>query len=121
VGMFAAPYSRVIAIAAAIFLMMGSARGVGGIAITSSIMELVPKHMMGRVQNTFFFAGTLLQLFLSLAVGFVAHQRSLAAAFAMIAAIYALASALTAIPVKKSVPLGEVEGPAKLAQAAESD
>ena len=100
-GMFLAPYSGVILFAAAIFLMMGSARGLGGIAITSSIMELVPAHMMGRVQNTFFFAGTVLQLFLSLAVGFVAHQRSLAAAFAMIATVYAVASALTALPVAK--------------------
>src|SRR5438270_11132083 len=109
-GMFLASYSVGILFAAGIFLMMGSARGVGGIAITSSIMELIPAHMMGRVQNTFFFAGTLLQLFLSLAVGFVAHQKSLAAAFAMIATVYAVASALTAIPVRKRL---EEAAPAK--------
>jgi MFS transporter, DHA3 family, macrolide efflux protein len=123
-GMVAAPYSRVIAMAAAIYLMMGSARGVGGIAITSSIMELVPKHMMGRVQNTFFFAGNVLQLCLSFAVGYVAHERSLAAAFAMIAALYAVASALTAIPVTSSIsgtPGSNGDVPAELAQAAETE
>ena len=41
---------------------MGSARGVSGVAMNTSIMEQVPKHFMGRVQNTFYFAGTLLQI-----------------------------------------------------------
>src|SRR3954469_17160686 len=34
----------------------------GRVAITSTMMELVPKHFMGRVQNTFYFLGTLMQL-----------------------------------------------------------
>jgi hypothetical protein len=40
---------------------MGSARGVSGVAMNTSIMEQVPQHFMGRVQNTFYFMGTALQ------------------------------------------------------------
>jgi hypothetical protein len=41
-----------------VYFVMGSARGVGGVAMNTSLMEMVPKHLMGRVQNTFYFAGT---------------------------------------------------------------
>ena len=56
---------------------MGSARGVGGVAMNTSLMEMVPKHLMGRVQNTFYFFGTFLQIVLALCVGAVAHKVSL--------------------------------------------
>ncbi|HSB74772.1 MAG TPA: MFS transporter, partial [Terriglobales bacterium] len=61
-SIFIAPHSRLLALAVALYALMGSARGVGGIAISSSMMEHVPKHFMGRVQNTFYFAGTVLQV-----------------------------------------------------------
>ena len=63
-------------------------------------MEIVPKHFMGRVQNTFFFAGLLLQMALGYAVGVVAHNVSLFAAFAIIAAVYTVASLAALIPVR---------------------
>ena len=71
---------------------MGSARGVGGVAMNTSLMEMVPKHLMGRVQNAFYFAGTFLQLVLAIAVGAVAHNVSLVAAFAILAAFTACRS-----------------------------
>ena len=61
---------------------MGSARGVGGVAMNTSLMEMVPKHLMGRVQNTFYFVGTFLQLVLAVVVGAVAQKVSLVVAFA---------------------------------------
>ena len=67
-SMFLAPFSRWLAIAVAIYAVMGSARGLAGIAITSSIMERVPSNFMGRVQNTFYFVGTGLQVVLALTV-----------------------------------------------------
>src|SRR5215471_15446098 len=76
------------------------AGAVGGVAISSTIMEIVPKHFMGRVQNTFFFAGMLLQMALGYAVGVVAHNVSLFAAFAIIAAVYTVASLAALIPVR---------------------
>src|ERR1700678_1666261 len=76
-----APVSRWLALAIALYFVMGSARGVGGVAMNTSLMEMVPKHLMGRVQNTFYFAGTFLQLVLALVVGGVAHRVRLVAAF----------------------------------------
>jgi len=86
-----APVSHWLVAAILLYAVMGSARGVGGIAMNTSLMEMVPKHLMGRVQNTFYFFGTFLQLVLAVAVGAVAHKVSLVAAFAILACVYALA------------------------------
>jgi MFS family permease len=102
-GMFFAPFSHWVVIAAVFFFLMGSARGLVGIALGSTMMELVPKHMMGRVQNTFYFFGMLLQMALSVAVGAVAHRWSLSAAFFMIGAVYGTAFLLSVFPVHESV------------------
>lgn len=85
-----APVSRWLAAAILLYAVMGSARGVGGIAMNTSLMEMVPAHLMGRVQNAFYFFGTFLQLVLAFAVGAVAHTVSLVAAFAILACVYAL-------------------------------
>ena len=98
-GMIAAPFSRFVVVAVALFFMMGSARGVGGVAIISSMMDLVPKHMMGRVQNIFYFVGILLQLAMSSLVGLSAYRWTLTGAFMLVAAIYVTASLLTTFPV----------------------
>jgi MFS family permease len=100
-GMFSAPFTRWEYIAVCFYLVMGCARGLAGIVITSSIMEYVPKQMIGRVQNTFYFAGTTLQLFLGLAVGTVAYRYKLTLAFAIIAAVYGTSSLLTMLPSAK--------------------
>jgi len=91
----------------AVYCLMGCGRAVGGVAITSTMMEQVPKHFMGRVQNTFFFAGTLLQLCLSLVIGTVAHNRGLAAAFAIVGTIYLFACAAGTWPVKSAIETRE--------------
>jgi MFS family permease len=78
-------------LAVIIYLIMGCCRAYGGVAITSGMMELVPKHFMGRVQNTFYFAATALQLGLSMLVGSIAHRRGLAPAFAIVGSLYLLA------------------------------
>jgi MFS family permease len=88
--MIAVPLSPLLAIAVAIYGIMGSGRGVSGVAINTSIMEQVPQHFMGRLQNTFFFAGTALQIFLGFLVGAVA-QFNLIAGFGIIGMVYALA------------------------------
>ena len=62
-----APFSPLLAIAVLFYALMGSARGVSGVAMNTSMMEQVPQHFMGRVQNTFYFAGHLLQICLALA------------------------------------------------------
>jgi DHA3 family macrolide efflux protein-like MFS transporter len=94
-GSLAISASRTVGLAlvvcVSVYCLMGCCRALGGVAITSTMMELVPKHFMGRVQNTFYFLGTLLQLGFSFAVGTVAHTRGLAEAFAIVGGIYLLA------------------------------
>src|SRR6202521_1501389 len=98
-----APVSRWLAAAVLLYAVMGSARGIGGIAMNTSLMEMVPNHLMGRVQNAFYFFGTFLQLVLALAVGAVAHRVSLVAAFAILAFVYMLSFVAASWPVGTGV------------------
>jgi MFS family permease len=98
-----APVSRCLSLAILLYFVMGSARGVGGVAMNTSLMEMVPNHLMGRVQNAFYFAGTFLQLVLALAVGAVAHRVSLVAAFAILACVYGLSFIAASWPVGTEV------------------
>jgi MFS family permease len=106
-----APYSLFLAIAVAIYMIMGSARGVGGVAMNTSLMEQVPNHFMGRVQNIFYFFGTLLQVVLGLTVGVVAHNLSLSTGFAILGVVYALSfvSAVWPIPRPAAIATSSAE------------
>jgi MFS family permease len=109
ISMIVAPLSPWLAVAVAVYGIMGSARGVSGVAMNTSIMEMVPHHFMGRVQNTFYFAGTLLQIVLGLLVGAVA-QWNLVAGFSIIGLVYAVAFVTATWPVggAESVSQGRV-------------
>jgi len=98
-----APISGFLWLAIATYFVMGSARGVGGVAMNTNLMEMVPKHLMGRVQNTFYFAGTFLQLVLAISVGTVAHNVSLVVAFAILASVYGLSFVAASWPVEAAV------------------
>jgi MFS family permease len=98
-----APISGYLVLAIAAYFVMGSGRGVGGVAMNTSLMEMVPKHLMGRVQNTFYFGGTLLQVVLAIIVGAVAHKVSLVLAFAILACVYGLSFLASSWPVEAPV------------------
>jgi MFS family permease len=98
-----APIAPFLYLAISIYFVMGSARGVGGVAMNTSLMEMVPKHLMGRVQNAFYFAGTFLQLVLAIGVGVVAHKVSLVAAFAILACVYGMSFVAASLPVHAPV------------------
>jgi hypothetical protein len=99
ISMILAPLSPILAVGVLVYAVMGSARGVTGVAMNTSIMEQVPQHFMGRVQNTFYFLGTGLQICLALLVGAVA-QVSLVAGFSIIGLVYAVAFASASWPVR---------------------
>jgi MFS family permease len=86
------PFSAWIGVAAAMYFVGGTARGIGGVAISSSIMETVPKRFMGRVQTLFSLAAIILQLTLAPVVGHVAHNVGLTSAIFMIAILYLFAA-----------------------------
>jgi MFS family permease len=100
VSMALSPFSPWLALAVLLYGLMGSARGLSGVAMNTSLMEQVPPHFMGRVQNTFYFFGTLLQVVLGITVGWVASHVSLAAGFGLIAVVYALAFGSACWPMK---------------------
>jgi len=102
-----APIAPFLFIAISIYFLMGSARGLGGVAMNTSLMEMVPKHLMGRVQNAFYFAGTFLQLVLAIGVGVVAHKVSLVAAFAILACVYGMSFVAASWPVGTVVAMEE--------------
>jgi DHA3 family macrolide efflux protein-like MFS transporter len=106
ISMILAPLSPVLAVAVLVYAVMGSARGVTGVAMNTSIMEQVPQHFMGRVQNTFYFAGTAMQICLALLVGAVA-QVSVVAGFSIIGLVYAVAFVSAMWPVGAAVRVHE--------------
>jgi len=95
--------SVALAICVTVYALMGCSRALGGVAITSTMMDVVPKHFMGRVQNTFYFLGTLLQLVCSFAVGTVSHTKGLAEGFAIVGGMYLLACLAGSWPIKQSL------------------
>jgi len=107
-AMACAPVSHFLVLAIAAYFLMGSGRGVGGVAMNTSLMEMVPKHLMGRVQNSFYFFGTFLQVVLALWVGAVAHRVSLVAGFAILAGVYGLSFVAATLPVSPATVAEEV-------------
>ena len=105
--MTCAPLAPVLALAVLVYGIMGWARGINSIAMNTSLMEQVPPHFMGRVQNSFYFVGTALQIVLALVVGAVA-QANLVAGFSIIGMVYAVGMVSAMWPVRAGVP-AEVE------------
>jgi MFS family permease len=97
--MILAPLSPWLSIAVLAYAAMGSGRGVSSVAMNTSIMEQVPPHFMGRVQNTFYFAGTAMQVTMGFLVGVVA-QYNLVAGFSIIGLVYAAAFVCSTWPLK---------------------
>ena len=95
---FVVPHSTIISLAAGIYLatsiyfIAGTARGVGGIALSTSVMELVPKQLMGRVQTLFSIFAIALQVSLAPVAGRVAQRHSLTLALGLIGLLYLMAT-----------------------------
>jgi MFS family permease len=110
VALVLAPFSGSVVIAVMCYAVMGSGRGLAGVAISSTMMEMVPKHFMGRVQNTFFFIGTMLQVLTSAAAGTIAEHVSLTLAFSVIGIMYGIAAITAAWPVTAAMKVPAYEG-----------
>jgi DHA3 family macrolide efflux protein-like MFS transporter len=100
VALFVLPVSRWLALAVPIYFVMGSSRGTGGIALSSEMMQLVPRHFMGRVQNTFSFLASALQICTSLLAGEAAHRDGLMYGFWIVGAMYLGAALAAWLPVR---------------------
>src|SRR5260221_1351058 len=94
------PFWPWLALAVVLYGLMGSARGVSGVAMNTRLMGQMPPPFMGRVQNTFYFFGTFFQVALGLAVGGVWSRVRLGAGFGVIAAVYAVAFGSACWPIR---------------------
>ncbi len=108
-SLFLLPISRWLVLAVAIYFLMGSSRGVGGIALSSEMMQLVPRHFMGRVQNAFSFVANALQICTALLVGEAAHRDGLRYGFWIVGAMYVSAALAAWLPVR--TPASQELGP----------
>src|SRR5579862_3492960 len=99
-SLFALPVSRWLALAVLIYFLMGSSRGMGGIALSSEMMQLTPRYVMGRVQNTFSFVASALQICTALLVGEAAHRDGLMYGFWMVGAMYLGAALAAWLPIR---------------------
>jgi MFS family permease len=90
---YTVPFSTWIGVAAGLYFVAGTARGVGGVALSSSIMEAVPQQFMGRVSTLFSIAAIVLQVTLAPVVGRVAQTVTLTLAILIIASLYLMAAA----------------------------
>jgi MFS family permease len=94
------PLSHWLALAVSIYFLMGSSRGVGGIALSSEMMQLVPRHLMGRVQNAFSLLASALQICTALLAGEAAHRDGLRYGFWIVGAMYLGAAIAAWLPVR---------------------
>jgi len=92
-----------LVLAVLVYALMGSGRGITGVAMNTNLMENIPQHFMGRVQNIFYAAGTALQVLQSYLVGAVA-QRNLVAGFSLIGFVYALGFVSATWPIRVQRP-----------------
>jgi drug/metabolite transporter (DMT)-like permease len=72
-------------------ILFGACRAVGAVLTQSSILRMVPQHLMGRTQSAFAVMATLLQIVMSLALGWLAEHTSLEVAFVLLGLLYATA------------------------------
>ncbi len=88
------PFSGFLAVAVILYVFMGGGRGLAGVAISTTLMHEVPRHVMGRTQNLFTFAGILLQLVMTFGAGWLAENVHIATGFFLVGGAYLAGAAL---------------------------
>jgi DHA3 family macrolide efflux protein-like MFS transporter len=97
------PYAGFLAVAVAMNALFGACRALAGVLTQTSIMSSVPRRLMGRTQSTFSVLATVLQVLMSLTLGFLAQHLSLPLAFFVLGVIYG-GSVLAAIRARELAP-----------------
>jgi len=97
------PYAGSLAVAVALNAVFGMCRAFGGVLSQTGIMEIVPRRLMGRTQSTFSMLATVLQVVMSLTLGYFAQHLSLPLAFFVLGLLYGCA-VLAAIRARELVP-----------------
>jgi hypothetical protein len=72
-------------------VVFGACRAIVAVLTQSSILAVVPARLMGRTQSAFAVMATILQVVMSLALGWIAQHSSLQIAFLLLGLLYASA------------------------------
>jgi hypothetical protein len=87
-GHMATPFVAFLLGAVLMQIAFGFCRALGGVIAQSSLMSIVPRHFMGRTQSAMAILTTVVQLFMSFALGWVAQGAGLVVAYALLAVLY---------------------------------
>jgi DHA3 family macrolide efflux protein-like MFS transporter len=87
-GHMATPFVAVLVGAVMMQTVFGFCRALGGVVAQSSLMTIVPRHFMGRTQSAMAILTTVVQLFMSFTLGWVAQGAGLIAGYALLALLY---------------------------------
>jgi MFS family permease len=88
-GHMATPFVAFLVGAVMMQILFGFCRALGGVVAQSSLMSIVPRHFMGRTQSAMAILTTVVQLMMSVALGWVAQGAGLVAGYALLALLYA--------------------------------
>lgn len=88
-GHIATPFVAFLTGAVTLQVIFGLCRAVGGVTAQSGLMSIVPRHFMGRTQSAMAILTTIVQLFMSFALGIIAQGAGLVAGYALLALLYA--------------------------------
>jgi hypothetical protein len=92
-GHIVVPFVAFVVGAVTIQAIFGFCRAVSGVVAQSTLMMIVPRHFMGRTQSSIAIVTTVLQILMSVALGWVAQRISLFAGFSLLGLMYAGAGA----------------------------
>lgn len=92
-GHIVVPFVAFVVGAVTIQAIFGFCRAVSGVVAQSTLMMIVPRHFMGRTQSSIAIVTTVLQILMSVALGWVAQRVSLFAGFSLLGLMYAGAGA----------------------------
>ena len=85
------PYAGSLTVAVTMNVVFGACRAIVAVLTQSSILAVVPARLMGRTQSAFAVMATILQVVMSLALGWIAQHSSLQIAFLLLGLLYASA------------------------------
>src|SRR6266481_5967196 len=91
-GHMATPFVAFLVGAVAMQALFGMCRALAGVVAQSSLMSIVPRHLLGRTQSAMAVLTTILQLLMSFSLGWIAQRINIVAGFALLALMYGGAS-----------------------------
>ncbi|HWY43466.1 MAG TPA: MFS transporter [Candidatus Sulfotelmatobacter sp.] len=88
VGHIIMPFITFLVAAVFFQALFGFFRALSGVVAQATLMAIVPRHFMGRTQSAIAILTTILQVLMSLALGWVSQKFSLVTGFSLLALMY---------------------------------